>query len=177
MSDIEKIFTTTAGGLALIGLAILIKIKKPDWWGFQALLALAGGAAALPLLALLVSKVEQGIQWCLNWVAGTGTWQPVLPTVMNALAIALPWIIGIVLLGALALDMFPRLGALRGGKHAATGGSYSAGMPGGGSKAQAIGARLAGLNDARSHTMWVAVLVPAAIAAVPPLAHLFRIGG
>lgn len=177
----SELFTTVAGGMAFIGLALLLKWKKPQWNGVRALVMLAGGIAALKVTATIQSvMVANGTRndgwlqllfaWCGRQSAGIPKVGGAMSTLLGVLATALPWIVAVLLTAWLVIDMFPRLMALRGGRGG--GGGRLAGAPGGGGG----GGRLAGLLEATAHTMWVALWVPASIALVPPLAQALHIG-
>lgn len=175
MNQFTELFTTAAGGLALIAVAIVVRRKRPDWVGVQALLGLAGGVAAIQLVSLILSTVTGWLQWLLRQggtqlgrIPGAGG---ALGGVIGGIGTALPWIVGLVLLAWFVIDMFPRVGALRRNGSGMTGMDGMAGGGGGG-----LGTRLSGLHSASQHTVWIAIMVPAAIALVTPLAQLIKIG-
>jgi hypothetical protein len=180
-----QLFTTVAGGIALIGLALLLKWKKPHWNGLRAVVMLAGGIATIKILAKIqgvtVANGAHNDGWLQELIALLGRKSAGIPkvgdamsSVLAAIATALPWVVAAVLTGWLLIDIFPRVMALRRG--GGSGGGYGrlAGVPGGNGGG---GGRLAGVHEATSHTMWVALWVPASIALVPPLAHALKMGG
>ena len=171
----DKLFTTVGGGLALVGVALFLKWKKPQWTATRALLMLGGGIAAIGIVEKVLTTfvassgndafLQKALQWGADRAAHVPAVGDALHGILGGIAEGLTWIVAVVLVVWMVHDMFPRVGNLR---RRGGGGGMSAGGGGG---------RLAALHEAQPHTMWVALLVPAAVALVPPLAHLLKIGG
>lgn len=173
----NELFGTVSGGVALATVALVVRQKLPGWTGLRTVLMLAAGFAALTLISKVLSVVVANgattgwaqalLQWIGHLLTTIPKAGPLLDSMLGWVATALPWIVACVLAGIVIIDMFPRLNGLRGGSGGGRG-------PGGGG---GMGGRLASLHEAREHTGWVALFAPAAVALVPPLAHLLRIGG
>lgn len=182
----QQLWTTVGGGLAFITVALFLKWKKPQWIWLRAAVMLCGGVVAVRLVAMVLGTavankddkgwVQQGLQWLGDQAVGIPTVGTMIKTVLDWLAIGLPWIVALLLLVWLIHDMFPRLWALRRGSGGAWGARGEPGDRGGIGRPGMAVARKSSVHEAEPHTMWVALVVPAAVVLVPPLAAAFKIG-
>lgn len=188
--------TTVAGGLGLMAAALVLRVKKPEWTGSRAVIMLVGSIAAVPVTAQIMSAILANsnpagpngltgtgwIQELLRWFASilkpVPAVGPPLSIGFDALATALAWIVAVILIVWFVVDMFPRVWTLRHSLRRHRGGD----MERGGRELRALpagtggGGRFAALHEARPATMWIAALLPAGVALVPPLAAALKLG-
>lgn len=183
----DQLWTTVGGGCAFIAVALFLKWKKPTWIWLRAAVMLCGGCVAVGLVAMVLKTavankdndgwVQQGLQWLGDQAFEIPKVGTIAKVLLDGLATGLPWIVALLLVVWLIHDMFPRLWALRSGRR---GGAWGArGETAGGSgyarPATAVATKST-VHEAEPHTMWVALIVPAAVVLVPPLAAVLKIG-
>jgi hypothetical protein len=182
--DLRAILVTTGGGIAIIGVALLLRrIARERFW-LHAVVMLIGASFAVPELSSLLGLALDFLKWLLlkfaGWLATKGHAWSVVGTFFQVVGDGLTVIFALILVVWLLWHLFPRLHTLRGGGGGRTrvGGGATTGMPygvpgaGGG-----LAGRLSGLHAVERYTMWLAFFTPAAVVLATPLSHLVRIHG
>lgn len=159
-------------GAGLFAVALFLRWKEPDWVGLRSYVTLTAGGFMLPLIWMVLAglianpKHTALLQKLADWGAeGSASWTNFFGQAWHLIckgiaADALAWILALLFAAWIIYDLFPRVWKLRGGGSAVSVGRTVSNQ----------GGRLAALTGAEPHTMWVALLAPAILLLIPPLA-------
>lgn len=191
----HDLFETIGGGIFWIIIAIVLRAMLPTWKWLRAGVMLTGGIVAIHPIAYVLGTVianrnddgllQKYIVHGLAWAAGQIPVVGGVPRfILDLIGTNLPWIVGAVLGLWTLIQLFPRVWKLLRRRASAALHHRGAGerpidmgARGGVATATRSSTRLQGLHAARHHTTWVALLAPAAIGLVPPLAIAWNLGG
>lgn len=168
VTSLTATFGTVAGGLTLIVVAYFLRRLRPKLLGVTAIIAVIGAIISARLWEMIMDFVVLVLQWIVTKIGWLLDLVPFLDgkasVVFDALSTAVPWIIALGIPLWFVVHMFPRLGEIR--------------------AANSMGDRVAALHGAETHTFWLAIIAPASLlllpplaALVPPLAHIPQLGG
>lgn len=192
----SDLFTTIGGGIFLVVVAIVLRAMLPSWKWLRAAVMLTGGIVVIHPMAYVLgtaiaNRNDNG--WGQDGLHAAGYALGLIPAaggvfrfIFDLLGTNLTWIFAAVMAIWTLIHLFPRVWVLlrrrasaamhRGAGERGVDREMGAGR-GGVATATRSSTRLQGLHAARHHTTWVALLAPAAIALVPPLAVAWNMGG
>lgn len=195
---LHDLFNTTGGGIFLMVIALVLRAMLPAWKWLRAAMMLTGGIVAIHPLAyvlgtLIANRDDDGLfqKYAVHGLAWAAGLIPVVGGVphfvLDVLGTNLPWIFAAVMFIWTLIQLFPRVWVLLRKRASAAVHGRGAGeraaerditaARGGVATATRTTKRLQGLHAARHHTTWVALLAPAAVGLVPPLAIAWNLGG
>lgn len=192
----QALWTTEGGGIALIVIALVLRALAPTWTWLRAVVMLGGGIVIIRLMAYVLGTaiankddkgwlqdLFHGIAWASGLIPAAGG---LFRFIFDKLGTNLTWIVAAILVMWTLVHMFPRIWNLLRRKAAAQlGGHRGAAAEREAAVTQAgrvstlnrTSTKARALHAARHHTTWVALLTPAAVALVPPLAIAWNMGG